>query len=58
MKRWSIGRRGDLEGLSEGDNSGQGGGLVGRLGAQSQMAQRPGCVVLHCLLPCRTSARL
>ena len=51
-----MGSGGDLEGLSEGDNSGQGGSLVGRLGAQSQVAQRPGCVVLHTLLPCRTSA--
>ena len=52
----SIGTRGNLEGLGEGDNSGQGGDLVGRLGAQSQVAQRPGCVVLHTLLPCCTSA--
>lgn len=29
----SIGTRGDLEGLGEGDNSGQGGDLVGGLGA-------------------------
>lgn len=45
----------DLEGLGEGHDSRQGRGLVGGLGAQSQVAQRPGGVVLHCLLPCTTT---
>ena len=49
---------GDLEGLGEGHDSRQGRGLVGGLGAQSQVAQRPGRVVLHCLLPCTTTTTL
>lgn len=41
-----------LKGLGERNHCRQGSLLVGRLGPQSQVAQRASCVVLHPLLTC------